>query len=486
MRNNRLQEKNSKTNLLWPLLTFCLLLPLAFINIKNSHDWGDDFAMYLTEAKNIVQHKDPGQNGFIINPNAMMGPQSYPIGFPLILAPVIKWYGVNFYALNKYQSLLLIGALFFGFLFLYKNFSGLSSLLMTLVIAYNPLILSFKTEILSDIPFWCAVNVVLYLTYSRKHGAGWMLFSGALIGFCIHVRSVGFAVLISFLLYHLLHDLSNRRPDWKKYLLFSVAFAGVFSSLKLLFPLNSSYTYFEGDVLTTSANHLSYNLESICNFFKSPGLTDYYFITSICAYTFLTFLVIGFFIEIRTNPFSFLNLLTVIFVGVVIMYHFGDAGIRLILPLMFIFFYYFATAFKTLMGAIRFHYKAIALCCCGVLFCTYYTPLHTLIATTDNVVEGPCTMASREVFRYMKMNGIVSKNIGFDRPRALSLFTGNNGLHLSDEHLLEEVKQYELDYVLVHRMETSDAKKNTVNGDTATFKKIFANGDYGLFKINKP
>lgn len=486
MRSNQPQEKSAKNNLLWPFLAFCLLLPLAFTNIKNSHDWGDDFAMYLIEAGNIVKHKDPGQNGFIINPNAMMGPQSYPIGYPLILAPVVKTYGLNFRALNIYQSLLLVGALLFGFLFLYRHFSGLSSLLITLIIAYNPVILNFKTEILSDIPFWCIVNLILFLIYSNRHNTSWTLFLGALIGFSIHVRSIGFAVLISFVLYQLLKDLSDRRPDWKRYLLFLVAFTLVYSGLKLLFPLDTSYTYFEGEVLNTSANHLSYNLESICNFFKSPGLTDYYFITSICAYTFLTFMVIGFVIEIRSNPFSFLNLLTVIFVGVVILYHFGDAGIRLILPLLFVFFYYFALAFKKIMGTLQFNYKFIALSGCMVLFCTYYTPLQTLIVTTPDVIEGPCTIASQEVFGYMKENGIVSKKIGFDRPRALSLFTANNGLHLSDEHLLEEVKNYQLDYVLVHQTETSEPKKNSIYNDTVTFKKVFTNGTYGLFKINTP
>ena len=37
---------------------FILLLPLFYINVKSTHDWGDDFAQYINEAKNIGEHKN--------------------------------------------------------------------------------------------------------------------------------------------------------------------------------------------------------------------------------------------------------------------------------------------------------------------------------------------------------------------------------------------------------------------------------------------
>ncbi len=62
------------------------LLPLLFFNIKNSHDWGDDFAQYLIEAKNISQGLPLGHSGFVENPNYILGPNCYPPVFPLIIA----------------------------------------------------------------------------------------------------------------------------------------------------------------------------------------------------------------------------------------------------------------------------------------------------------------------------------------------------------------------------------------------------------------
>lgn len=482
---NMTHNAATRNKFLWFVLVVLFLIPLTFINIKNSHDWGDDFAMYLSEAKNMAEHKNPADNGFMINPNAMMGPASYPIGFPLMLAPLVKSVGLNFEVLNIFQSLILVFTLFFGFLFLSKHFSGLSSLFITLAIAYNPVILHFKTEILSDIPFWCLVNILLCLVYYQKNNALWMLLTGALIGFSIHVRSIGFAVLLSFAIYRLWTDFSNRTLIWRNYLAFVFSFLLIYVGLKILYPLNTTYSYFEGELLNTGANHLSYNFESVANFFKSPELHHYYFITSCCAYAFLTFTILGFFIEFRENPLSFVNLLSVIFTGVVVFYHYGDAGIRLILPILFIFFYYFAKAFKQVFKLLQFNYKVVAIVCCAILLACYYRPLQKIIKTTPDIIDGPCTPNSYAVFAYMKENGILQKNIGFDRPRALALFTNNKSVHLSDEYLKEEVKNYKLDYVLVLDGETSDAKKQIIYNDTITFKKVYSNAVYGLFKISK-
>ena len=37
------------------VLSLLILAAPAFINVRYDHDWGDDFAMYLLEAKKIAQ-----------------------------------------------------------------------------------------------------------------------------------------------------------------------------------------------------------------------------------------------------------------------------------------------------------------------------------------------------------------------------------------------------------------------------------------------
>ena len=118
------------------------LIPLFFINIKSSHDWGDDFAQYIHQAKNISEGISQNNTGYIFNSDVFLGPQAYPTGFPLLLAPIIKHYGFNFIVLNYTMTFFLVIVSLFGFLFLRKYFSFLTTFFTTLIIAYNPIFLN--------------------------------------------------------------------------------------------------------------------------------------------------------------------------------------------------------------------------------------------------------------------------------------------------------------------------------------------------------
>ena len=71
----------------------CVLLAGVFymLTIRDGHDWGDDFSMYIRHAENIAQGLPYAQSGYIYNPyNPSIGPRMYPPGFPLLLAPVAR------------------------------------------------------------------------------------------------------------------------------------------------------------------------------------------------------------------------------------------------------------------------------------------------------------------------------------------------------------------------------------------------------------
>ena len=131
-----------------------LLIPLLVTNIKSSHDWGDDFAQYIHQAKNITEGVSQNETGYVFNADTFLGPKAYPVGFPLLLAPVIAYYGIDYEAINVYLSVFLVLSCLIGFLLLRKYFTAPTAIITTLVIAYNPVTLNFKTEILSDIPFY--------------------------------------------------------------------------------------------------------------------------------------------------------------------------------------------------------------------------------------------------------------------------------------------------------------------------------------------
>ena len=65
--------------------------------IRDGHNWGGDFSMYINHAKNIVEGIDYQDTGFIINLyGPIISPESYPPVFPLLLSPVYYFFNLNF------------------------------------------------------------------------------------------------------------------------------------------------------------------------------------------------------------------------------------------------------------------------------------------------------------------------------------------------------------------------------------------------------
>ena len=74
---------------MWRVAALIGLFYLA--TIRPGHAWGDDFAQYIHHARNLATGVPYAATGYIYNPyNPTIGPRTYPPGFPLLLAPVVK------------------------------------------------------------------------------------------------------------------------------------------------------------------------------------------------------------------------------------------------------------------------------------------------------------------------------------------------------------------------------------------------------------
>src|ERR1700759_1926816 len=92
------------------LLLLLASVPLFFLNIHNAHSGGgDDYAQYIKEAQNIALGKPYYLSNYVFNPhNNCYSPPQYPPGFPLMLAPVVKLWGIAIQPMCYFNTVLLV------------------------------------------------------------------------------------------------------------------------------------------------------------------------------------------------------------------------------------------------------------------------------------------------------------------------------------------------------------------------------------------
>src|SRR5262245_35441851 len=86
--------------LLWILLIISAVGIFYLTTIRQGHAWGDDFSMYISHSRNIVEGRPYADTGYIYNPKKVVAPKTYPPVYPLILAPVYRLWGLNLTAMK--------------------------------------------------------------------------------------------------------------------------------------------------------------------------------------------------------------------------------------------------------------------------------------------------------------------------------------------------------------------------------------------------
>ena len=204
----------------WYVLVAVSCVHLFFINIKDSHDWGDDFAQYIHQAENIVKGIPQTETGYIYNKDyPLYSPPVYFTGFPLLLAPVYAIAGNSIIAFSYLISALLFLSAIIFFRFFNSYFNPLTSYLLVLIIVCNPWILNYKMEIGSDIPFtfFLFLSILFYLHSKKSMGA--LILLGVLAGFLISIRNIGIAFALSVVLDELLNIKKEKENKKRKKLI---------------------------------------------------------------------------------------------------------------------------------------------------------------------------------------------------------------------------------------------------------------------------
>jgi len=219
---------------------------LGSLMLDRGHAWGDDFAQYILQARALAsgQMVDYLRATTFVAQNSestFPAPITVPWGLPLLLAPVWLLFGTKLLA---FKLVLTIAYVLFliGFFFLSRTrLSTAESLLLTAVLAFNPLLLRAQNDILTDIPFLLLSTIALCLiergANTRPSIRGFP-YGLALLGLIIFMaaltRQNGFLLFIPLAVTQYLHSgrggtkTSSRLPSWQTaapYLVFVACYA---------------------------------------------------------------------------------------------------------------------------------------------------------------------------------------------------------------------------------------------------------------------
>jgi hypothetical protein len=196
------------------LLAFIALFHLT--TIRKGHVWGDDYAMYIAHAKNIVAGHPYADTGYIFNPALpLYSPTNYPPVFPLLLAPLYKLFGMNLMPMKVEQVIFFLSTLALVYTLWHRELGTRYVLVLIAILGLSPIFWSAKDNVLSDLPFlfFFYLVVVLARWTPLEEKQRWIraLLLGGTVYLSIGTRTIGMALMPGLLLYDVLQCKRIRR-----------------------------------------------------------------------------------------------------------------------------------------------------------------------------------------------------------------------------------------------------------------------------------
>jgi hypothetical protein len=229
----------------WAAAVITLIGVGYLATVRSGHDWGDDFAQYIGHARNLALGRPYADTGYIYNPKfATMGPRTYPPVFPLLLAPVYRVFGLDFFAFKVEMVLFFTAFLIVLYVVFRRELPPHYLLAIIGLLALNPYLWDYKDRVVSEYPFLFFLYLVFWLFQrammeERPLRSRWCnaVAAGMVLYLACGVRSVGIVVVPCLLL-------EGWRKD-RRSMGMALAAVGVFGMgamvERVLMPFDGSY-----------------------------------------------------------------------------------------------------------------------------------------------------------------------------------------------------------------------------------------------------
>ncbi len=469
------------------LICLMLLLPIIFIGVGRSHDWGDDFAQYLLQAKNIVERTPQTNNGLVFPATELpYAISAYPMGFPLLIAPIYYFaqLSISPYIYLNGIVLVLLACLSFDYSKIY--FDSRKSLLIALLIGYNLLSLTLKQEILSEFAF--AATLLAIILMLRKSDRRTVLLAGLLAGILVSFRIVGLLILPAFWLMLVFSKTQNRQEKhFLGLLFFTSCFAIALLLNVILFDIKLSHFFrFYELQLAASTGHSIGNVILIIE--NLPIIFLPFLKNRVISYFILILVSNGFISRIKNAETPEWFFLLYVILLCIFPYHATITRFLFpVAPLLIIYFFIGAEKiFSSFLSIDRSFEFLSVITALSIIYSFYFL-------SKQSIPDGPYSTDANAAFSFIKNNTAENDIVLFSRARALHLYTGRRSTFLtqlkSPEENLLLLRSINCKYILA-----ADERSGAYNESLAVFlmaeknqfDTTFIDGRFRLLKLKEP
>ena len=470
-------------------------LIIAAFTLRAGHEWGDDFSSYIMQAESIVDGNTQEfveHNAFtIFESSFQIGPVAYPWGYPLILAPVYALKG------NSPLALKLPGLFFFAAFLVCLHYvwngSDLSrneSLLLVAVFAFNPLLLDFLDQILSDIPFLFFSTLALLLANKNPRSMRNNVLLGIVITIAFFIRTTGILLLASFFVVEFFKVWRYRAdPTFFKNTLQNILIVcGSFGFMWILYALifpgggESYFAQYQAFQFSTAWEYINSYFDVFSQFFGETTVWKYLY------YVLWIFFLIG--LWARRKKETIFVVFFLLWMILLITWP-SWQGARFIFPLLPISIYFVYQGMKSVVNTLPENYQKtgqiithgfwliIALI---FLFDSSTNAYHNL--QNDRAINGPYDSYSTEVYKYVTEKTSPDSIIVFFKPRAMRLMTGHDAI-MSME--CDRILKGDI-LVLSRRVkiaENHQIRPEEIASCNLPLDEVFRNSRFIVYEINK-
>jgi hypothetical protein len=469
---------------IWLVIILAVSLALGASVLTRGHDWGDDWASYVMQAQSILNgttHEFIARNTFtIFESSFQIGPVAYPWGYPLLLTPALLLKGVHALTLKLPGLFLFAGFLICLFWLTKDRLAPTESLPLVSLFAFNPTLILYLDQIISDIPFLFFIFLGLWWLNRSRSTLRDNLLLGTFIFLAAFVRTTGIILLAAYLAHqglNFLHMRSSRKPIIVQVTQVILAFVVLWLVSSLLLP-NGQGAYFEqlkGLTPEIFRGNISYYYSLFPQFFGNASIWTMVF--PVFAAFFLTGAIT------RRSADQALWLFFVLYLTAMIFWP-ERQGIRFIFPVLPLFMYFVFQGVHALLQFVPFSGKLAvdALWLALIGFFLYHSGMMAYTNLKDDrAINGPFDKYSQAVYEFIKTDTPPDSVIIFWKPRAMRLFTDRDSL-MSTECARLPLGDYA---VISKKAEHSQISPDQIDECGLSPRTVFENQRFIIYELPK-